>query len=95
MDLSVEHVAPNLRIATGTLRNIEANQPRAMVSDRLARRAARFFNVSVDELVVDGDTVPDGPPTSDQQTETNTGPGRKDGSGPTGPKRRADLRRSA
>jgi len=79
LDLHTDQVAPSLRISAGTLKNIESQQPRALVSNRLAKRAARYFNVDISELVepVNGDGLPDEPPTKKQDDETNRGPGRK------------------
>lgn len=86
-DLSSAEAAACLDISRQALLNIETNQRRATVSERLARRAARLYRVAYEELVVldgSGEGVPDDPPSKEQEQETNTGPGR-DGSGGTGP----------
>ena len=60
-DLDRDLVASALRINPKSLTNIESNQPRAVVSERLARRAARFFGVELAELVEQQDqSVDDG-----------------------------------
>lgn len=51
MDLSVEVAADQLRIAPGSLRNIESGQPRAVVSLHLAYRAARLYGLALEDLV--------------------------------------------
>lgn len=51
LDLSVEEAAAALKIAAGSLRNIESEQPRATVSERLAHRAERLYDVPVADLV--------------------------------------------
>lgn len=87
-DLSSAEAASCLRLTQKSLLNIETNQERAVVSERLARRAARFYHVPLEDLVViegggSGEGVPDEPPAKEQERERNTGPGR-DGSGGTG-----------
>lgn len=79
MELPLDNTAARLGISCGHLRNIEASQPRATVSDRLVRRATRLFNVPSEDLVDSGDGVPDEPPSKEQEPETNTGPGREGG----------------
>jgi len=92
LDLDSTAAAEQLGIKRRSLLNIESNQQRAMVSQRLAHRAARLYGVEYSYLV-DGGTVPDEPPSKEQEQETNTGPGRDGGSGKgpgkgkTGPKR--------
>lgn len=65
MCLDREPTAAGLDISPGHLKNIESSQPRAMVSERLALRAARFFGVPIRDLVhgATPDGVPDEPPT--------------------------------
>lgn len=84
LDLSVEDAAAALRIRPGSLRNIEGEQPRAVVSERLAYRAERLYHVAFDELVVD-DRKND--PNPNPRTPTH--PPRQP-KGPSGPPRRDD-----
>lgn len=93
-DLSSKEAAKCLSLEQRSLLNIESGQPRAVVSERLARRAARFYGVPLETLVAgSGEGVPDEPPSKEQERETNTGPGRDGGSGTSpgkgskGPKR--------
>lgn len=43
LDLSVVELAPHVNLAAGSLKNIESNQPRAVVSRRLVLRAVEAF----------------------------------------------------
>lgn len=82
-DLSSKEAAACLMIKRQSLLNIETDQPTAPVSERLARRAARFYGVPLGDLVdmadASGAGVPAEPRSKEQ--ETNTGPGPDGGSG--------------
>lgn len=84
LDISVEAAAEALDIQPGSLRNIESEQPRAMVSERLAYRAERFYKVPIAHLV-DAEQIPDKPP---KQPKAPPKPPPK--RAPTGPRRAAE-----
>lgn len=50
-DLSSKEAATCLSLKQRSLLNIESDQERAVVSERLARRAARFYGVPFETLV--------------------------------------------
>lgn len=77
MDLSVEEAARNLDIAPGSLRNIESGQPRAVVSLRLAHRAARFYKLPVEELVDTKTEAPEPSPKRERKGEPLAPPKRE------------------
>lgn len=77
LDLSVEEAAAKLKIAAGSLRNIESEQPRATVSERLAHRAGRLYEVPVADLLrssAGSEGRPDEPP---QQPKSPKAPPRR------------------
>lgn len=86
LDLSVDEAAAALDIQPGSLRNIETEQPRAMVSERLAYRAERLYEVPFRQLVNSSEGRPDEPP---KQPKKDVAPPKRQEKS-TGPKRATD-----
>jgi transcriptional regulator with XRE-family HTH domain len=77
--LSSKEAADLLGIKQRPLLNIESDQPRSNVSELLVAKAADLYKVPIEFLAVANERIPDEPPSKEQDQETNTGPGRRDG----------------
>lgn len=97
LDLSSEEAADRLRIKRNSLLNIESNQQRAMVSERLVYRAAALYGKRFEDLVLAED-APDPEPTPkpkpvEPKIEPTAPPPRRNGKdNRRGPRRSADLK---